>query len=55
MSINIKKYTKDQMAKMVEDAQEKTAALEAEITKLKSYIDEKNDLIAEYANLKAAM
>ena len=29
MSINIKKYTKDQMSKMVEDAQEKTAAFEA--------------------------
>ena len=55
MSINIKKYTKDQMAKMVEDAQEKTAALEAEIAELKSCIDAKNDLIAEYANLKAAM
>lgn len=55
MSINIKKYTKEQMAKMVEDAQEKTAALEAEITELKNYIDVKNDLIAEYANLKAAM
>lgn len=55
MSINIKKYTKDQMAKMVEDAQEKSAALEAEITELKNCIDKKNDLIAEYANLKAAM
>lgn len=55
MSINIKKYTKDQMAKMVEDAQEKTAALEAEITELKNCIDEKNGLIAEYANLKTAM
>lgn len=55
MSINVKKYTKEQMAKMVEDAQEKTAALEAEIIELKNYIDEKNDLIAEYANLKAAM
>ena len=55
MSINVKKYTKDQMAKMVEDAQEKTAALEAEIAALKNCIDEKNDLIAEYANLKAAM
>lgn len=55
MSINIKKYTKDQMAKMVEDAQEKTAALEAEIIELKNCIDEKNDLIAEYANLKAEM
>ena len=55
MSINIKKYTKDQMAKMVEEAQEKNAALEAEIAALKNCIDEKNDLIAEYANLKAEM
>lgn len=55
MSINVKKYTKDQMAKMVEDAQEKTAALEAEIAALKNCIDKKNDLLAEYANLKAAM
>ena len=55
MSINIKKYTKDQMAKMVEEAQEKNAALEAEITELKNCIDAKNDLLAEYANLKAAM
>lgn len=53
--MNIKKYTKDQMAKMVEEAQEKNAALEAEITELKNYIDAKNDLLAEYANLKAAM
>ena len=55
MSINVKKYTKDQMAKMVEEVQEKTAALEAEITELKNCIDKKNDLLAEYANLKAAM
>ena len=55
MSINIKKYTKEQMAKMVEEAQEKNAALEAEITALKNCIDAKNDLLAEYANLKAAM
>lgn len=55
MSINVKKYTKDQMAKMVEAAQEKTAALEAEIIELKNCIDAKNDLLAEYANLKAAM
>jgi chromosome segregation ATPase len=55
MSINVKKYTKDQMAKMVEEAQEKSAALEAEIDELKNCIDKKNDLIAEYANLKAAM
>lgn len=55
MSINVKKYTKDQMAKMVEDAQEKTAALEVEITALENCIDKKNDLIAEYANLKVEM
>lgn len=55
MSINIKKYTKEQMAKMVEEAQEKNAALEAEIAELKNCIDAKNDLLAEYANLKAAM
>lgn len=55
MSINVKKYTKDQMAKMVEDAQEKSAELEAEVVELKNCIDAKNDLIAEYANLKAAM
>lgn len=55
MSINIKKYTKDQMAKRVEDAQEKTATIEAEIAALKNCIDKKNDLIAEYANLKAEM
>lgn len=30
MSINVKKYTKDQMAKMVEEAQEKQGAAEAE-------------------------
>ena len=55
MSINIKKYTKDQMAKMVEDAQAEVTALKAEIIELKNCIDEKNDLIAEYANLKAEM
>lgn len=55
MSINVKKYTKEQMAKMMEDAQEKTAALEAEIAALKNCIDKKNDLIAEDANLKAEM
>lgn len=55
MSINVKKYTKDQMAKMVEEAQEKSTALEAEVVELKNCIDTKNDLLAEYANLKAAM
>lgn len=55
MSINVKKYTKDQMAKMVEEAQGKSTALEAEVVELKNCIDAKNDLLAEYANLKAAM
>lgn len=55
MSINTKKYTKDQMAKMVEDAQEEVTALEAEIIELKNCIDKKNDLLAEYAKLKAEM
>lgn len=55
MSINIKKYTKDQMAKMVEEAQAEVTALKAEIIELKNCIDAKNDLLAEYANLKAAM
>lgn len=55
MSINIKKYTKDQMAKMVEEAQAEVTALEAEIAEMKNCIDAKNDLLAEYANLKAAM
>lgn len=55
MSINIKKYTKEQMAKVVEEWQEKNAALEAEIVELENCIDAKNDLLAEYANLKAAM
>ena len=55
MAINVKKYTKEQMAKMVEEAQEKNAALEAEISELKNCIDAKNDLLAEYANLKATM
>ena len=43
------------MAKMVEEAQAEVTALEAEITELKNCIDQKNDLLAEYANLKAAM
>lgn len=55
MAIDPKKYTRAELAKMVEDAQETVTALEAEITDLKNCIDEKNDLIAEYANLKAEM
>lgn len=55
MNINVKKYTKDQMAKMVEEAQAGVTALEAEIAELKNCIDKKNDLLAEYAKLKAEM
>lgn len=47
MSINVKKYTKDQMAQMVEDAQEKNAALEAEID---GWVDEPH-LVATAWNL----
>lgn len=54
MSINIKKYTKDQMAKMVEDAQEKNAALEAEIAELKHSMNgEAINRANVIANLKA--
>lgn len=55
MNINVKKYTKDKMAKMVEEAQAGVTALEAEIAELKNCIDKKNDLLAEYAKLKAEM
>ena len=54
MSINVKKYTKDQMAKMVEDAQEKNAALEAEIAELKHSMNgEAINRANVIANLKA--
>ena len=55
MSINVKKYTKDQMAKMVEEAQEKNAALEAEITALKNYIDEQKKQLAESLDFRAGV
>lgn len=55
MSINVKKYTKDQMAKMVEEAQAEVTALKAEVVELENCIDAKDDLLAEYANLKVAM
>lgn len=64
MSINIKKYTKDQMAKMVEDAVERCESLKSEnadlIEKVKKEMAEKialrNDLMAmthSHENLKA--
>jgi chromosome segregation ATPase len=54
MSINVKKYTKDQMAKMVEDAQEKSTALEKEVVELKDCMNgEAINKANEIANLKA--
>ena len=64
MSINVKKYTKDQMAKMVEDAVERCESLKSEnadlIEKVKKEMAEKialrNDLMAmthSHENLKA--
>lgn len=53
MSINIKKYTKDQMANMVEEAQAEVTALEAEIIELKNSIDEQKKQLIEYADFRA--
>nr|DAT16400.1 MAG TPA: hypothetical protein [Caudoviricetes sp.] len=54
MSINVKKYTKDQMAKMVEEAQEKNAELEAKIAELKHSMNgEAINRENAIANLKA--
>ena len=54
MSINVKKYTKDQMAKMVEEAQEKNAELEAKIAELKHSMNgEAINRANVIANLKA--
>ena len=54
MSINVKKYTKEQMAKMVEDAQEKNAELEAKIAELKHSMNgEAINRANVIANLKA--
>lgn len=54
MSINVKKYTKGQMAKMVEEAQEKNAELEAKIAELKHSMNgEAINRANVIANLKA--
>lgn len=50
MAINVKKYTKDQMAKMVEDAQAENAELERQVAALGDRIDKQNDALSEYAN-----
>ena len=57
MSINIKKYTKDQMAKMVEDAQAEVQELRRVNAALTEQIDQMNgeaiNKANEIANLKA--
>lgn len=57
MSINIKKYTKDQMAKMVEDAQTEVQELKRVNAALTEQIDQMNgeaiNKANEIANLKA--
>lgn len=57
MSINIKKYTKDQMAKMVEDAQAEVQELKRVNAALTEQIDQMNgeaiNRANEIANLKA--
>lgn len=58
MSINIKKYTKDQMAKMVEDAQAEVQELRRVNAALTERLDQMNgetiNKANEIANLKAA-
>lgn len=57
MSINVKKYTKDQMAKMVEDAQAEVQELKRVNAALTEQIDQMNgeaiNKANEIANLKA--
>lgn len=52
MAIDPKKYTRAELAKMVEDAQRSNGALEMQISGLCAQIDKKNDALSEYANEK---
>lgn len=52
MAIDLKKYTRAELAKMVEDAQRSNGALEVQISGLCAQIDKKNDALSEYANEK---
>lgn len=52
MAIDPKKYTRAELAKMVEDAQRSNGALEVQISGLCAQIDKKNDALSEYANEK---
>lgn len=55
MAIDPKKYTRAELAKMVEDAQRSNGALEVQISGLCAQIDKKNDALSEYANEKEAL
>ncbi len=55
MTIDPKKYTRAELAKMVEDAQKSNGALEVQISGLCAQIDKKNDALSEYANEKEAL
>lgn len=55
MAIDPKKYTRAELAKMVEEAQRSNGALEVQISGLCAQIDKKNDALSEYANEKEAL
>ena len=55
MAIDPKKYTRAELAKLVEDAQRSNGALEVQISGLCAQIDKKNDALSEYANEKKAL
>ena len=55
MAIDPKKYTRAELAKMVEDAQRSNGALEVQISGLCAQIDKKNDALSEYANEKESL
>lgn len=55
MAIDPKKYTRAELAKMVEDAQRSNGALEVQVSGLCAQIDKKNDALSEYANEKEAL
>ena len=50
MSINIKKYTKEQMAKMVEDAQAANTELELRAKVAEDRANKQSAMLTEYAN-----
>ena len=56
MAIDPKKYTRAELAKMVEDAQRSNGALEVQVSGLCAQIDKKNDALrTKLADTKAAL